>query len=177
MVRTNSSHRVDSGDLQAEGTTQEDWTADRGLRSDDWMYGQDGEYGAGDRECLSFEPHRRGENRKLGGTVTIMANKECLKPWICYHPGEMLQEKLQEENMSVGDFVTRSQVPADIVRDIINGDASISSDIAIAFEQVTHIPAHLWINLQHSYDDYILKQQRPSYLSRILRLANRAAVM
>ncbi|MDO4822858.1 MAG: HigA family addiction module antitoxin [Bacteroidales bacterium] len=106
-----------------------------------------------------------------------MANKECLKPWICYHPGEMLQEKLQEENMSVGDFVTRSQVPADIVRDIINGDASISSDIAIAFEQVTHIPAHLWINLQHSYDDYILKQQRPSYLSRILRLANRAAVM
>lgn len=106
-----------------------------------------------------------------------MASNKCLQPWICYHPGEMLQEKLQEENMSVSDFAAQSKVPEDIVRDILNGDASISSDIAIAFEQVTRIPAHLWINLQHSYDDYILKKERPSYLTRIARLANRAAVL
>ena len=93
------------------------------------------------------------------------------------HPGEMLQEKLQEENMSVSEFAAKSQVPEDIVRDILNGDASISSDMAIAFEQVTRIPAHMWINLQHSYDDYILKQERPSYLTRIARLAHRAAVL
>ena len=106
-----------------------------------------------------------------------MANREyTIKLDIAFHPGEMLEEKLQEMAMPVNSFAEQSKVPESIVRDIIHGDASISSDIAIAFEEVTKIPARLWINMQHAYDDYILAKQRPSYLTRIARLAQRAAI-
>jgi len=89
---------------------------------------------------------------------------------IAFHPGETLNEKLQEMGMSVHDFAELSKVPECMVQDIINCDVSVSSEVAIAFEQVTKIPARMWINMQHSYDDYFLAKKRSTYLDRLLHL-------
>ena len=54
-----------------------------------------------------------------------MANREyTIKLDIAFHPGEMLEEKLQEMAMPVNSFAEQSKVPESIVRDIIHGDAS-----------------------------------------------------
>lgn len=75
---------------------------------------------------------------------------------IYYHPGEDLAEKLEEMQLSVSEFAQRAGLPANIIQDVIAGKESISADMAIAFEQVTQIPAHMWIDCQRDYDNYIL---------------------
>lgn len=97
-----------------------------------------------------------------GNTVTLD---------IAFHPGETLKEKLEEMSMSVHDFAETSKVPEVMIQDIINGDVSVSSEIAIAFEQVTQIPAHMWIKMQHSYDDYFLAKKRSTYMDRLITIA------
>lgn len=79
--------------------------------------------------------------------------------------------------MSVKEFAEKSQVPEYIVQSIINGEESISADIAIAFEAVTGIPAKMWIRSQHHYDEYILAHKRVSYLERLLKLPRRVAAV
>lgn len=74
-----------------------------------------------------------------------------------FHPGEDLEEKLQEMGIGVAEFSARAQLPETIVGDIIKGEASITADIAIAFEEVTQIPAYMWLRAQHDYDEYCHK--------------------
>lgn len=94
---------------------------------------------------------------------------------VAYHPGEDLDEKLQEMGMTVEEFARRSLVPADIVRSIIAGETSITADMAIAFEEVTGMPAVLWLNLQRNYDNYIITKKRASWAERLQQLSQRAA--
>ena len=96
---------------------------------------------------------------------------------IAFHPGETLEEKLQEMNLSVSEFANKSNLPQCIVEDIISGDASVTPDIAIVLEKSTKIPAHMWIKMQHAYDNYVLSQTKPSYLSHISNLMRRYAAV
>lgn len=96
---------------------------------------------------------------------------------ISFHPGEDLAEKLQEMEMSVKDFAEKSQVPEDIVQAIIDGKQSITLDSAIAFEAVTGIPAKMWIRSQHHYDEYVLSQNKETYLERFFKKTRRVAAV
>ena len=104
-------------------------------------------------------------------------NTDYITTDISFHPGEELEEKLQEMGMTIREFAERSQVPECIVQGIINGEESISADMAIAFETVTGIPAKMWIRSQHHYDEYILSQKRSSYLERLLGMSHRVAAV
>lgn len=96
---------------------------------------------------------------------------------ISFHPGEDLAEKLQEMEMSIKEFSEKSRVPEDIVQAIINGERSITLNIAIAFETVTGIPAKMWIRSQHHYDEYILSQEKESYLESFFKKTRRIAAV
>ena len=98
-----------------------------------------------------------------------------LKPSVYFHPGEELEDKLQEMGMSIDEFAKLSMVPCNIVRCIIKGEVSVTPDIACAFEEVTKIPARVWINMQHNYDDYILEKQRSSWSERLRDFSQRVA--
>ena len=108
-----------------------------------------------------------------------MANKEnTITMDIAFHPGETLKEKLEEMQLSVHDFSEKSKVPEGLIVNIINDDVSISSEVAVAFEQVTKIPADMWIRMQHSYDDYFLAKKRTTYLDRLMHMmSNKVAVL
>lgn len=103
-------------------------------------------------------------------------NNEVLKLCEYFHPGEDLEEKLQEMGMDVSTFSRLANLPESIVRDIMKGEASITADVAIAFEEVTQIPAYMWLRAQHDYDEYIVSQKRKSsYITALQRLTRRAA--
>lgn len=103
-------------------------------------------------------------------------NNEVLKLCEYFHPGEDLEEKLQEIGMDVSTFSRLANLPESIVRDIMKGEASITADVAIAFEEVTQIPAYMWLRAQHDYDEYIVSQKRKSsYITALQRLTRRAA--
>ncbi len=102
-------------------------------------------------------------------------NSNILKPAVFFHPGEELNDKLQEMGMPIDEFARLTTIPANVVRCIINGEVSVSADIACAFEQVTQIPATLWINMQHNYDNYLLSQQRAAWKERLGSFSQRVA--
>lgn len=76
-----------------------------------------------------------------------------------FHPGATLGEKLQELCMGVKEFAIRCGKPEKTIHAVLNGKSSVTSDMAIAFELVTHIPARFWLNKQLSYDEYVARQR------------------
>jgi HTH-type transcriptional regulator/antitoxin HigA len=76
------------------------------------------------------------------------------------HPGRTLEEKLEEMGMGPKEFALRTGKPEKTITAILNGDSSITPDMAVQFENVTKIPAHFWMNHQRGYDEYIARKKR-----------------
>lgn len=83
---------------------------------------------------------------------------------VVYHPGETLDEKLQELGMGVKEFATRVSKPEKTIIAVLKGKSSITPDMAVAFEMVTKIPAHVWLRHQKSYDEFIARKKREKSL-------------
>ena len=77
-----------------------------------------------------------------------------------FHPGVTLAEKLQEMGISAEEFAAMTSLPVAAVRSVISGECSVTADMAAAFESVTKIPAHFWLNLQKGYDEYVARKKR-----------------
>ncbi len=78
-------------------------------------------------------------------------------PPIVLHPGDTLEEKLQEMGMDPKEFAIRTGLSEEYIVAVINGDSPITGDVAIQFENVTKIPAHFWMNGQRLYDEYLAR--------------------
>lgn len=94
-----------------------------------------------------------------------MATLKKFVPPIEFHPGITLSEKLKEMGMSVKEFAVRTSKPEKTIFAVIGGKSSVTSDMAVAFESVTKIPAHFWLNVQRGYDEYVARQRREEQLS------------
>ncbi len=79
---------------------------------------------------------------------------------VVYHPGETLDEKLKEMGMSVKEFAVRTSKPVKTIIAIKNGTSSITSEMAVSFENATKIPAHFWLTKQRQYDEYVVRVKR-----------------
>ena len=75
------------------------------------------------------------------------------------HPGQVLQEKLQEMKMGPKEFSVRTNKPEKTIIAIFNGQSSITAEMAVLFEKVTKIPAHYWLNHQRAYDESIAREK------------------
>lgn len=104
-------------------------------------------------------------------------NDNTFKPCMVFHPGETLQEKLEEMDMQLIEFAKQTEIPLYIIEDVVAGRTSITSDMAMAFEQVTQIPAHYWMKAQHNYDEFILTNKKDSYKFRLNSLRRVAAIL
>lgn len=94
-----------------------------------------------------------------------MATLKKFVPPVEFHPGITLSEKLKEMGMSVKEFAVRTSKPEKTIFAVIGGKSSVTSDMAVAFESVTKIPAHFWLNIQRGYDEYIARLKREEQLS------------
>lgn len=81
-------------------------------------------------------------------------------PQSATHPGEMLEEKLEEIQMGVKEFALRSDKPEKTIIAILKGESSVTPDMALSFEKVLEIPASLWNNMQSSYNDFQVRERR-----------------
>jgi HTH-type transcriptional regulator/antitoxin HigA len=82
------------------------------------------------------------------------------------HPGRILKEKLDELNLTQKEFAQRSDKPEKTISQIINGESSITSDMAVIFENVTKIPYHFWMNYQGKYDELKAREREEEKLSQ-----------
>ena len=92
---------------------------------------------------------------------------------VVYHPGDTLDEKLQEMKMGVKEFATRVSKPEKTIIAVLKGKSSITPDMAVAFEMVTKISADMWLRLQKSYDEFIARKKREVSLKEGLHWAKK----
>lgn len=92
------------------------------------------------------------------------------------HPGETLNEKLQEMDMGPKEFALRAGKPEKTITAILKGESSITSDMAVQFESVTKIPAHFWMNHQQGYDEHIAREKHKVVIENAVEWARRFPV-
>jgi len=89
------------------------------------------------------------------------------------HPGETLTEKLEEMEMGPKEFALRTGKPEKTIIAIMNGESSITPDMAVQFENTTKIPAHYWLNSQRNYDEYIAREKRKATIDEAVSWAKK----
>ena len=83
-----------------------------------------------------------------------MAQANQYFPQIAFHPGETVEEKLEELGMAIKEFAVRTGTSEKTIIAIIKGKSAITPEMAVLFEQILKIPAHFWLNMQRNYDEY-----------------------
>ena len=101
-----------------------------------------------------------------------MANTTQYNPKTISHPGQTLAYKLEEMEMSIKEFAIRASKPEKTIIAVIKGDSSITPDMAVAFENITKIPAHFWLIRQRNYDEAIARQKMEAKLIQSIEWAN-----
>lgn len=94
------------------------------------------------------------------------------KPQSIPHPGETLEEKLEEMGMGPKEFALRTNKPEKTITAVLKGESSITPDMAVQFENVTLIPATFWNTRQMNYDDFQARKKRKAVIDEAVAWAN-----
>lgn len=68
------------------------------------------------------------------------------------HPGEILQDELDELKVSPSEFARQIDVPRNRIGQIIAGKRSITADTALRFGHWFGVDPQFWINVQSQFD-------------------------
>lgn len=68
------------------------------------------------------------------------------------HPGEHLEEHLEERNWSQAEFARFSGLSRKLVSEIINGKNPVTPETALRLERVLGLKAYIWTGLQANWD-------------------------
>ena len=89
------------------------------------------------------------------------------------HPGSFLRDELDALGVSARKFAAHIHVPHNAVSGIMNGERSISAQMAIRLGQAFDTTPQYWLNLQTIYD---LKQARAEMPDEALHITSYAMV-
>ncbi|HBK09540.1 MAG TPA: addiction module antidote protein, HigA family [Acetobacteraceae bacterium] len=88
------------------------------------------------------------------------------------HPGVFLREELEALAISARKFAERIHTPHNAVTEIMNGERSITAQMAIRLAQAFSTTPQYWLNLQTIYD---LKRARAEMPPEALRIESYVA--
>jgi len=71
---------------------------------------------------------------------------------IAIHPGEFLEDTLEEHAMSQVDLAEHIGISKKIINDIVRGRNPVSNATALKLSKVFNLPTEYWMQLQQSYD-------------------------
>ena len=71
---------------------------------------------------------------------------------IAIHPGQYIGELIEDYNMTQKEFAEKLGLSPKTISKLVNGEESISDDLAQKLEKFTNISMKTWLNLQASYD-------------------------
>jgi addiction module antidote protein HigA len=76
---------------------------------------------------------------------------------IAFHPGQYIGELIEDYQMSQKEFAEKLGLSPKTINKLVNGEESISNDIAQKLEKLTNISMKTWLNLQASYDRKVVE--------------------
>ena len=71
---------------------------------------------------------------------------------IAVHPGEVLQEELDERGISPSELARQINVPPNRISQIIAGKRSVTGDTALRLGHWFGMEPQFWLNLQSQFD-------------------------
>ncbi|ORO80250.1 addiction module antidote protein, HigA family [Streptococcus oralis subsp. dentisani] len=71
---------------------------------------------------------------------------------IAFHPGQYVEELIEDYNVTQKEFAERLGISETKLGRLVNGEVSISNEIAQKLEKLTNISMKTWFNLQNAYD-------------------------
>lgn len=74
------------------------------------------------------------------------------KPAEVFHPGELLQDEMEDQELSVEEVAERMGTDKHFVIDLIHGNADVDQGLAFKLSFALRTSAEYWLNLQASYD-------------------------
>jgi HTH-type transcriptional regulator / antitoxin HigA len=87
------------------------------------------------------------------------------------HPGEHIEEYLEENGWSQAELARRAGLTPKLVSEIINGKNPVTPETALKLERVLDLKAEVWLGLQSSWDLFHARQretapERKSWLAQ-----------
>ena len=74
------------------------------------------------------------------------------KDLIAFHPGQYVEELIEDYNVTQKEFAERLGVSAKTVSKIVNAEESISKETAHKLAKLSGVSMQTWLNLQNAYD-------------------------
>ena len=74
------------------------------------------------------------------------------KDVIAFHPGQYIGELIEDYQMTQKEFAEKLGLSPKTISKLVNGEESISNDIAQKLEKFTNISMNTLLNLQASFD-------------------------
>lgn len=69
-----------------------------------------------------------------------------------FHPGQYVEELIEDYNVTQKEFAERLGVPAKTVSKLVNAEESISKETAHKLAKISGVSMQTWLNLQNAYD-------------------------
>ena len=91
------------------------------------------------------------------------------------HPGEVLADLLEENNISQTEFAKHIGVSRRTINQIINGSRSITVDMAFRLSKAFGGTHQLWLNLQQQVDAWDALQLHKQDYDQIILISSKAA--
>ena len=79
------------------------------------------------------------------------------KDLIAFHPGQYIGELIEDYQMTQKEFAEKLGLSPKIINKLVNGEETISNDIAQKLAKFTNISMKTWLNLQNFYDTKVEK--------------------
>jgi addiction module HigA family antidote len=77
-----------------------------------------------------------------------------MTPFEPTHPGEVLQEELDERGITPSQLAQRIGLPESVITAIITEKKPVTTEYAMLLEAALDIDADFWLNMQSAYDKY-----------------------
>jgi addiction module HigA family antidote len=87
------------------------------------------------------------------------------------HPGEFIQEILDDYEMSQAALARAVGVSPMRISHVVRGERPVTAELALRFGRAFGQSAQYWINLQTTYDLKVAEREIGSSLSKVQRLA------
>ena len=89
-----------------------------------------------------------------------MSNMKKYNEKIAFHPGYYVKEIVDESGLTQEDFAKRLGTTPKNLSVLINGDQSLSIDMAAKLSRMLGTSIAFWLNLQKEYDEKIAEFQK-----------------
>lgn len=84
--------------------------------------------------------------------VAFGKNGSELHSSIYFHPGEMLQEEVEERKLKKAELASQIGILPGHLSELFKGKRNINARLAVKLEKALGISAEYWIGLQSAYD-------------------------